>query len=227
MANRIIFEAKKTQVGVLCRNIEFEYFAGFALSQKQKTIDSLHERAKEKNIENILEISTASKNELGIALSAFNLMGTVHPFNNKVELNFQSSKVFENGGPYKELLNVSCKEAKLDKRLKQSGKLIKFEFNDTIFKNEPLTYFYDWLYINSLLQNESLVKQLISYDAFSDIAFNNEKSINCQAYSAALFKSITNCNIDCERLSEPEYFLHICNKEYENRWINSKFSINK
>jgi type I restriction enzyme M protein len=209
MAERIIFIASSNKVGVICEKIEFQYYTGCALSQKQKSIASLHEKAREMGLKKILEVSTASNNELGIKLSAFNLQGDISPFDVPVELNFQSSKVFEFGGPYNDLLNVTSREAKMDKRLKTSGNIIKFAFNNNYFNNEPLTYFYDWLYINTLMQNRILIQQIEEYNVFSDIAFNNEKSINCQAYSLALFKSIINAGINIDELNSPEKYLAI------------------
>ena len=53
---------------------DFEYHGGFALSQKQKCIKSLHESILKQNPElKLLEISTKSTQALGVALSAFNL----------------------------------------------------------------------------------------------------------------------------------------------------------
>ena len=41
-------------------NIDFNWFSGFAISQKQKSIESLHKNAFEKGYENLLEVSTRS-----------------------------------------------------------------------------------------------------------------------------------------------------------------------
>jgi hypothetical protein len=101
-----------------------------------------------------------------------------------VETAFQSSKVFENGGPYIDLLEGTSKAAKKDIRLKTSGKLTQFKFFNRNWELEPKTLFYDWLYINALSLNEGLKNEIINYTAFSDIEFNPEKSINCQAKSA-------------------------------------------
>ena len=54
----------------------------------------------------------------------------------------------------------------------------------------PRTAFYDWLYINALHKHPDLAEQVLTYRAFSDIAFNPERSINCQAYAAALYVSM-------------------------------------
>ena len=53
--------------------VEFEWFPGFSLSQKQKSIESLHSSARKQGIFPVLEVSTKSTTELGRRLSAFNL----------------------------------------------------------------------------------------------------------------------------------------------------------
>ena len=103
---------------------EFEYFNGFAITQKQKSIESLHEAILKKYPSaKILEVSRKSPRVIGEKLSAFNLIltskknGKEYPIENI----FQSSKVFTNGGPYKDLLFCSPIEAKKDERLRNSG----------------------------------------------------------------------------------------------------------
>lgn len=50
-----------------------------------------------------------------------------------VESAFQAGKIFEKGGPYIDLLGVSSKIAKRDERLKNSGRIIAFEFDGKRF----------------------------------------------------------------------------------------------
>ena len=50
--------------------------------------------------------------------------------------------------------------------------------------------FYSWLYFIALNQNKKLKTEILNYEAFTDIEFNPEKSLNCQAYSAALYSSM-------------------------------------
>lgn len=172
-------------------NCEFTFYTGFALSQKQKSIASLHEQILKKySNAKILEVSRKSENPLGIALSAFNLTLPINHNEYPVENVFQSSKVFSNGGPYKDLLFVHPREAKRDERLKTSGKLISFELNSNIWEIEPKTLFYDWLYIHALYRNKKLINEIIQYDTFTDIEFNPNKSFNCQARSVAIFVSL-------------------------------------
>jgi hypothetical protein len=223
MADRLIFKALSNRVGVDIKQINFEYFSGFALIQKQKSIKSLHENASKEGYNNILEVSTKSPDELGVSLSAFNLSAKTQKkeFEFTVEQAFQASKVFENGGPYVDILKKTSREAKKDIRLKNSGKITKFIFFRYTFEKNPPTFFYDWLYINTLLKNENLIDKLRKYNIFSDIEFNQTNSINCQAYSLALFKSLLINNVPLEDLKEPKIFLSKVNNEYCKRWDNN------
>src|SRR5690606_28824509 len=112
-----------------------------------------------------------------------------------VESIIQSSKVFSNGGPYKDIMDMRSREAKKDERLQKSGNLIAFDYRDTRWELEPKTAFYDWIYLNALNLNDELKHQALEYDAFTDIEFNPQKSINCQAYSIALFVALTRRNL--------------------------------
>ena len=87
--------------------------------------------------------------------------------------------------------HMSSRDAKKDERLKNSGNLVAFEYRDTRWELEPKTAFYDWIYLNALNLNDDLKQQALAYDAFTDIEFNPQKSINCQAYSIALFVALT------------------------------------
>ena len=172
--------------------VQYEYFSGFAVSQKQKSIRSLHEAIKRQYGDiKVLEISTKSEQELGVRCSAFNLMfdyegvGCRH-----LENVFQSSKKYTNGGPYRDLLNVAPKDAKRDERLQTSGDLIGFELYGELWPLEPKTMFYDWIYITALKDQRELASGLLEYDCFTDIEFNHKKSINCQARSAAIYVSL-------------------------------------
>lgn len=178
---------------VKTESIEFQWFPGMAVSQKQKSIESLHVAAREKyGFERVLEVSSKSTESLGVALSAFNLSFTTQKRNRKisVECAFQGSKVFEGGGPFSDIFDLSSREAKQDERLQKNGRLEKFKFFDTEWALEPQTAFYDWLYTNALKQHQDLVEQLLDYSAFTDIEFNPKRSINCQAYSVALYLSL-------------------------------------
>lgn len=195
---------------VRTKYVEFQWFPGMAASQKQKSIDSLHTAAcRLPNIEKVLEVSSKSREELGVALSAFNLTITTIKQNRtfSVECAYQSSKVFERGGPFVDILGKTSREAKKDERLLSSGRLTGFRFFGTDWALEPLTAFYDWLYINALKKQPSTTEQLLQYSAFTDIEFNPERSINCQAYSVALYISLFKRKMLEHATSSKEAFL--------------------
>lgn len=185
MAKRVCFCIIDNSV--VEKEIEFKYYSGFALSQKQKSIISFHEEIHKQINGNILEVSSKSLQELGVKLSAFNLMVEVNGRFASVESIFQSAKVFENGGPYVDLLYQNSKVAKKDVRIRNSGQIIGFEFNGKKYSNEPRDAFYNYIYGSALLKNKKFIPELINFDVFTDIEFNKEKSLNCQARALAYF----------------------------------------
>ena len=174
-------------------SVDFEWHPGFAIVQKQKSIRSLHDAVRDQGIieGNMLEISSKSPEALGRSLSAFSLTLKNENWPScSVECAFQGSKVFERGGPFSDLYLASSREAKKDARLTNSGILVRFSLAGEDWPINPRTYFYDWLYINALVQNQELAEGLIDYKGFTDIEFNPAKSINCQAHSAALYVAL-------------------------------------
>lgn len=169
---------------VICEEFEFKWNGGFAITQKQKNISNLHASIKEVMNESALEISSKGLVPLGRDIGAFSLRYNEFSLENI----FQSSKKYELGGPYKDLLEVTPKEAKQDERHKNSGKIIAFCLDGDEWPLEPKTLFYDYIYIKALIQNYGIDLDLMEYDWFTDIEFNPKKSINCQARSVAIYK---------------------------------------
>lgn len=196
---RIIFRPKQGEEEILFTEelVEFQWVPGLAISQGRKSVINLHEAAISKHgIQRILEISTRSQNELGISLSAFNLQVSIAGRNYPVEAVYQASKVFQNGGPFLDLMSASALDSKKDLRLKNSGELIGFRFENQDWPLTTSPNFYDYLYIRALIENVNR-RKLLQFDAFSDIAFNQNtlnskvgKSFNCQARSAAIYVSL-------------------------------------
>jgi len=189
-------------------SVEFDWSPGFAPVQKKKNIESLHHAAKLQGFSKLLEVSTKSDKKLGIRLSAFNLPvildnGTKIP----LECAFQGSKVFEKGGPFKDIYLKSSFEAKRDERVRSSGNIIGFEFERFSFPAEPKTAFYDWLYTYALADHREFLKCFELYDGFTDIEFNPLKSINCQARSCAMFVSLMRKNCLDYAISSPANFI--------------------
>jgi len=134
---------------VICREYEFEWNGGFVISQKQKNIRGLHQSIENNTGDKALEISSKSTRELGVMLSAFSLKldGLF------LENIFQSSKKYEKGGPYVDLLNVEPKDAKRDERHRNSGRLISFLKDGVEWPIEPKTVFYDNIYVSAVIEN--------------------------------------------------------------------------
>lgn len=212
MAKRPVFVTKNSDnLMIVAIPVDFTWHPGMSKNQKQKSIRSLHDAAKKtRGLGNILEISSKSENELGISLSAFNLMlNTPSGARSSVEALFQGSKVFTQGGPYIDIYKKSPREAKRDERLRNSGNLISFRYENFDWSLNPKTAFYDWLYLSALRQNPSLSSKLLDYGGFTDIEFNPEKSINCQASSAAFFKALVQRKLLNQALSSEVEFLRI------------------
>jgi len=190
--------------------VTFTWFPGLSLSQQQKCIASLHATAAEKHeISPVLEVSSKSAEALGALLSAFRLPVEVDGRRLTVESAFQGSKVFERGGPYTALYEADSRAAKTDERLKGSGLLTGFELLGEPWPAEPKTAFYDWLYLQALAQSPELSGRLTAYAGFTDIAFNPQRSLNCQARAAALFVALSKNGRLGEALSGREPFLSV------------------
>lgn len=220
MAERPIYiPMTEGDVLVATRSVQFQWYPGMSISQKQKSIDSLHNAAMQlSNINRVLEISSKSRDSIGVALSAFNLMINTTKYNRtfSVESAYQGSKIFEKGGPFVDILEKTSREAKKDERLQKSGKLLGFRFFGVDWGLEPLTSFYDWLYINALRKYPDYVEKINGYSAFTDIEFNPLRSINCQAYSVALFISLQRRQLLEQAISSKDEFIEIISKSVIN-----------
>ena len=193
MAQRPVYKIKSSHPYYECKNVQFTYNGGFAVSQKQKNIQAIHEAYKAINpTAKVLEISSKSLQPLGVSLSAFNLLKNVHSMGIRIPVEnvYQGGKIFEMDGPFLDLYRVKPKDAKRDERLKENGRMKAFYFEGERFPINPQTAFYDWIYINAIMENNDLAREIIKYEAFSDVEFNPKKSINCQARGAAIFVSL-------------------------------------
>lgn len=191
MAERPVF--LPSQVGTLLVQevpVAFHWHPGMAPSQKRKNVRELHAAAARLGFGPLLETSSKSEFEGGRRLSAFYLPLVGEDRTMTVESAFQGSKVFEFGGPYTDLYGRESREAKLDSRLKSSGRLTAFQFAGQTFPLSPPTLFYDWIYTQALYPHREWLRRLERFEGFTDIEFNPKFSINCQARSCALFVAL-------------------------------------
>ena len=212
MAERPIFVPAKEAPGFVTEfSFSIPWASGFAPVQKKKNIKALHEAAAAKGFTPLLEISTKSDEKAGQHLSAFHLKVQSEAGEIPLECAFQGSKVFERGGPFTDLYLMDPREAKRDPRLRESGRLIGFEFEGHKFPLQPTTVFYDWLYLSAIYPHRDWLKDRltnkISYAGFTDIEFNPNKSINCQARSCALFVALMETGLLDNAIQSPEAFI--------------------
>ena len=211
MARRPVFVPDSDKPYVSELSVDFEYFSGSSIQQKQRSVASLHASYVAKFPSScVLEVSSKSTRDIGVQLSAFNLM-IEHPGYGScsVECAFQASKVFLCGGPFLDLFDVSSRAAKSDRRLRESGKLVGFKYCDHEFPLEPKTYFYDWLFASALCRDDKLVEQVMMFDAFTDIEHNPERSINCQARTVAKVAGLARVGLLADALQSPRAFLEL------------------
>ena len=207
MSIKQVFESITHAPYYQVKEVTYECARGLALVNKRKNITRIHQNYLQSNAERkVLEVSSKSMQETGIRLSAFNLKDEN---GHTVECVFQSSKKFENGGPYTELKEKTSIEAKKDERLKSSGKLIAFIHEGVEYPLEPKTAFYDWIYINALLKNKDLCEELKEYDAFTDVEFNFKKSLNCQAEACAMYCGLVKAGKLEEAMKSFEDFVNV------------------
>jgi hypothetical protein len=214
MAERPIFVPAKDAPGFVKEiSLAIPWASGFAPVQKKKNIKSLHAAGKAKGLWPILEISTKSDDVAGQRLSAFYLKVQSAIGEIPLECAYQGGKVFERGGPYSDLFEGEPREAKRDHRLQDSGRLVRFEFEGHNFPLQPMTVFYDWLYLTAVYPHRQWLKDRltnrISYAGFTDIEFNPSKSVNCQARSCALFVALVEKDILDTAIQSPESFVEL------------------
>ena len=191
---------------------EFKWNPGFAFSQKQKNVVALHDAIHRIDPSaKILEISSKSLQPLGVSLSAFNLKFPCGGAECSVESVFQASKVFDGGvGPAPELYSHDSREVRHHVQEASAGhRLLAFEFDGIRWELEPKTAFFYQLYIKALLANPELAAALLEFDAFTDIEFNPNRQINCQAAAAAFYVSLCRQGKLEEAMSNREAFLKL------------------
>ena len=211
MARRPVFVPDSDKPYVSEVSLDFEQFSGSSIQQKQRSIASLHASYVARfPSSRVLEVSSRSKRDIGVQLSAFNMM-IEHPGRGSysVECAFQASKVFSHGGPFVDLFDASSRAAKTDRRLRESGELVGFRYLTDQFPLDPKTYFYDWLYASALCRHDKLVEQVMMFDAFTDIEHNPERSINCQARSVAKVVGLARAGLLADALQSPRAFLEL------------------
>lgn len=214
MANRPVFiPVLEGLPGVLAQTVSFAWHAGLSKQQKQKNVAAIHEALKKAfpNLVRPLEISSKSRTATGVALSAFNLGITSVKSGGFVcvESLYQASKVFADAGPFPELYLRPAKEVRERLAAFKDQVLVAFDLHGVRWPLLPRQVFYTWVYCQALYRNPRLAEAVKGYDCFTDVEFNPERSVNCQAYAAAFYVSLARNGSLEEALSSQERFLRI------------------
>lgn len=141
-----------------------------------------------------LEVSLASSQPEGIGAAAmklpFHLAGSDQTV--PVGIVYEAAKVFENGGPYVELLQCSRQKVQKDARLQKSGKCVGYRLEDAEFPAEPHPYaFFNWLYGCALRQNPEKADGVLKFGAFADLELgSSKKDRNSPARAAAVYAGL-------------------------------------
>lgn len=217
MASRPVFSALGTPEHLVSETmVSFSWNPGFAPIQKKKNVIALHESARAKGLYPLLEVSTKSELELGRRLSAFSLKIEAEIGEISLEAAFQGSKVFKKGGPYTDIYKKDAWAAKKDERIKTSGELVGFNYFGQEWPLIPKTAFYDWLYLSALQPHQEFLRKLESFKGFTDIEFNPERSINCQARTCALLVSLIKLNaLDDALRSQSDFIAMVASDSFK------------
>jgi hypothetical protein len=154
-------ENDKIKIGIA----EFKWEPGMSISQRRKSCVNLHQVLYEKFNSLPLDISSASTTELGVKLSAFNLFWK----GKTVECWYQGSKVYEGIGPMHKLYDVSSLEAKKSMKIMADKKLIGFNLQGVEYPLSPKTVFYDWIYLQGMVETFGINLDLNDFEYFTDI----------------------------------------------------------
>lgn len=207
MALRTVFYIRDNKINN--KSFDIKWAGGFAVSQKRKNIDSLHEEIEHHfNVskDRILEVSTKSSTNIGVQLSAMNLTVELDNELYFFESIYQSSKVFDDGllgeQHYPEWKSLNGFEAKKASR-EINLPLKEFRYRDKVFPLNPQTLFFDWLYIKTISKKPDIYDKISKYDYFTDIEFIPAKMISCQAESLAKYKYLYEKGLVNDYLDNP------------------------
>lgn len=88
---------------------------------------------------------------------------------------------------------------------RKAPKAIGYKYDGHIFSSRPRQMFYNYLYINALLEHPDMMAELAEYDAFSDslVASNSGNPVPAQA--VAIYVSLARLGL-LEKARDPEEF---------------------
>ena len=89
-----------------------------------------------------------------------------------------------------------------------------YRYNGEDISLTPRTLFYDYIYIRALSENKGLLKNILEYNTFTDIEFNqkipysdSKGPFNCQARSCAICVWLVQHKLLMDYLDNPECYI--------------------
>ena len=178
--------------------VTFPWSNGSKHQNIQAVLDTFHDVYPEIPV---LEVSLASAQPEGVGVAAMKLpLRLADGKELPVGVVYQGSKVFENGGPYTDLWQLSHQKVQKDPRLHQSGRCIGYRLEGMDYPAEPHPYaFFNWLYCRALAQDPDRGQELLRYGAFSDLDLGSAKTDrNSPARAAAVYGGLKAAGrLDC------------------------------
>lgn len=172
-------------------SVTFPWSNGSKHQNIQAILDTFHDVYPEVPA---LEVSLASSQPEGVAAAAMKLPLHLEELGQDVPVGivYEASKVFENGGPYTDLLQCSRQKVQKDARLQQSGRCTGYRLEGAEFSAEPHPYaFFNWLYGCALRQAPEKAEGVLKFGAFSDLNLGSSKmDRNSPARAAAVYAGL-------------------------------------
>lgn len=88
---------------------------------------------------------------------------------------------------------------------RKEPKTIGYKYDGHIFSSRPRQMFYNYLYINALLEHQDRMAYLAEYDAFSDVQVASSSGNPVPAQAVAIYVSLARLGL-LEKVRDPEEF---------------------
>ena len=209
MAERPVFLPKNSWPFYTTEEVSFKWYAGFALIQKRRNIEGIHEAYLTLHPQaRLLEASSKSANPFGESLSPFYLEGELDGRKYPVECIFQASKVFQKGGPFPQLLDMPAVKAKTTSLTKSAGPLLYYEYAGERWPLDPRGWLFNYIYLKALQGHPEKLAEIEGYTGFTDVAMS-PKGSTCQAEALAMALGLRHKGLFDEALASIPDFLRI------------------
>ena len=179
-------------------SVTFPWLNGAKQQNVQAVLDAFHDVYPDVPA---LEVSLASSQPEGVGAAAMKL-----PFCLKTQQDvpvgmvYEASKVFADGGPYPELLQLPSQKRGKNRPQPKDGKCIGYRLEETDYPVQPYPYaFFNWLYGCTLRRNPEQAGRVLKFGAFSDLDLgSSKKDRNSPARAAAVYAGLAAAGkLDC------------------------------